>query len=258
TLPKNPLCASSVSKLALGLLLTAGCNTPSDPADSDTGEAIGLEGGFSLVFEDGGILDSHKATIEPVVRETISAVRELLSVNGVTIRVTVGTAFVIPEIGMGGRTNGPGEIQLVMSPDSAVLAQSLTTELFPLLAHEMHHVMRIRTAGFGSNLLEAMVTEGLADQFSIEVAAIEPPIWSRALSEDELQIWYAQAREHWFDESYNHDAWFFGTTGEIPRWAGYSIGFELTRLFLRANPGRRPSQLFGEPAASFIPADAGG
>jgi len=246
---------SWASSAAYGvLLMTLGCEGPSTPETSDEAPGIALEGGSRLVFADGGILDGERDAIVQVVRNTVSAVRRLMDVNGVTIRIETGTAYVISEIGLGGRTSPGGEILIVINPDSSVWPESLSTELFPLLAHEMHHVMRIRAVSYGSNLLEAMVTEGLADQFSIELAGIDSPIWSTALSADELEIWSERARAQWFDGGYSHDAWFFGTGGEIPRWAGYSIGFELTRVFLLANPERRPSQLFGHPASAFISA----
>jgi uncharacterized protein YjaZ len=238
-----------------GAFLTVwGCSSPSSPETPDDPPGIGLEGGSALVFEDGGLLDGERDEIVRVIQETVSAVRRLMDVTGVTIRVDAGTSYVIPEIGLGGRTNGTGEILIVVNPDSPAFPESLSAELFPLLAHEMHHVMRFRAAGFDSNLLGAMVTEGLADQFAIEVAGIDPPIWATALDAMELEIWSEQARAHWFDSPYNHDAWFFGTGGEIPRWAGYSIGFELTRVYLLANPDRPPSQLYGFAASAFIPA----
>jgi uncharacterized protein YjaZ len=238
------------------LLIPLGCSTPSSPRSSGSNaRALSLEGGASLVFEDGGALDVHRDAIETIVRETVSAVRALLpsSTSGLTIRVVSGTSSVIPEIGMGGFTTSTDEIQLTFQPGSAVLSAALPTELFPLLAHEMHHVARFRAIGHNDNLLGAMVSEGLADQFAIEVAGIGPPIWSTALTDAELATWSAIAREHWFDNPWNHDAWFFGADPNIPRWAGYSIGFDLTRSFLRAHPGRLPSELHGEPATSFIP-----
>jgi uncharacterized protein YjaZ len=242
----------SAGILLTGLLATAGCDAPSDSSGVDNLGAVALEGGNALVFEDGGRLDSHRPTIESVARDTVNAVRGLMPVTGVTIRVSAGTSYVIPEMGIGGRTNGPGDIQIVLNPDSAAMPRSLSTELFPMLAHEMHHAMRFRTVGYGQNLLEAMVTEGLADQFAIEVAGIDPPIWSMALSEAELEVWSKRAREEWFETPYDHDAWFFGTR-DIPRWTGYAIGFDMTRRFLLANPGRPASQLSAEPATSFIP-----
>jgi uncharacterized protein YjaZ len=238
-------------------LFPVGCSTPSSQDDShaNSGPAIGLEGGISLVFEDGGSLDAHRTTIERIVKDTVSAVRGLLPVNGVTIQILSGTASVIPEIGMGGFTASTDEIRLTFNPDSTVLPGTLPTELFPLLAHEMHHVARFRTIGYNTSLLDAMVTEGLADQFSVEIADIDPPMWSQALSAAELVTWTAIAREHWLEPTWNHDAWFFGADPSIPRWAGYSIGYEIARTFLSAHPDRRPSQLYGEPARAFLPPD---
>ena len=120
----------------------------------------------------------------------------------------------------------------------------------------MHHVARFRAGRFSSNLFEAMINEGLADHFSIEVAGTDPPIWSRALTAQQLATWSERARAQWFDSNYNHDAWFFGAAPPIPRWAGYSIGFDLVGQFLAADPSRRPSKLHAEPAASFIPASS--
>ena len=235
------------------LVLTASaCSTPSSTDTPPNPQAIALDGGSTLLFEDEGALDAHRDTIVGEVRETITAVRRILDVNGFTLRVDAGTSYVIPEIGLGGRTIGNGVILLVVDPGSSKIPDSIATELFPLLAHEMHHVARARTVGYGSNLLEAMVSEGLADQFAIEVAHIDPPMWSTALSAEEIEVWSKRAKEQWYDTGYSHDAWFFGAGGEIPRWAGYSIGFEMTGSFLEANPGRPPSRLFSEPAASFI------
>lgn len=229
-----------------------GCSTPSSTEPPDDSPGIALEGGNRLVFDDGGALDAHRDAIVGVVRDTVIAVRRLMDVNGVTIRMASGTSSVIPEIGLGGRTNGPREIVMTVNPDSARIPVSISTELFPLLAHEMHHAARFRSVGYGTNLLEAVISEGLADQFAIEVAGIDPPMWSTALSVEELEVWSARAKEQWYDSGYNHDAWFFGTGGQIPRWAGYSIGFEMTREFLLANPDRKPSQLFSQPASSFV------
>jgi uncharacterized protein YjaZ len=238
--------------IALATLAAFGCSTPSSTDEPDDRPAIALEGGSSLVFEDSGALDAHRDAIAGEAAGTVTAVRRLLDVNGVTIRARAGMEYVIPELGFGGRTTGPGEILLVFNPASGVLADSLAAELFPLLAHELHHVARIRTVGYGANLLEAMVSEGLADQFAIEVAGIEPPMWSTALSGEDLEVWSARAKEQWYDAGYSHDAWFYGAGGQIPRWAGYAIGFDMTRNFLIANPDRKPSQLFSEPAPSFI------
>jgi uncharacterized protein YjaZ len=232
---------------------TMACGSPTAPdRDLDLSDAVSLQGGSVLVFHNAASIAGQRATIERSVREALAAVRQRLQVDGVTIIVSAGTSDVIPEIGMGGRADG-GTVRLTFDPTSSVLPAALETELFPLLAHELHHVARSRSIGYGNTLLEAMVSEGLADQFAVEVAAVDPPIWSAALDDEEVATWLARAREQWLQPGYDHDAWFFGTAPPIPRWAGYAIGFELTRRFLDRNLSRSASDLYDEPATSFIP-----
>jgi hypothetical protein len=235
------------------LLAASACSGPSSSSDTaDVSSGIPLAGGSTLVFQDGGQLVAQRGTIEQIVKDTLEVVRSSIPLDGVTILVAAGNANLIPEIGFGGRSDA-GTIWMTFDPSSPLMARSLESELFPLLAHEMHHVARFRTAGNSRNLLEAMVTEGLADRFSVEVAGIDPPLWSSALEGDSLEMWSQRARDEWFNGSYNHDAWFFGAAPPIPRWAGYTIGFDIVGEFLGANPSRRPSDLYAEPGNSFIP-----
>ncbi len=240
--------------VAAAALLTA-CGSPTSPDGVDLSDSQPLEGGSTLVFQNATSIADQRAKIEQIVHETLAQVRSLMPLDGFTLIAGVGTANVIPEIGIGGRADA-GTVWMAFDPSSAAWPASLDTELAPLLAHEMHHVVRSRTAGYGDTLLEAMISEGLADQFAIELTGISPPLWSVALTPQELATWSANARPEWHSTSYNHAGWFFGTAPPIPRWAGYSIGFELTRQFLDANPGRLPSGLFAEPATSFIPPDS--
>lgn len=234
------------------IVATIGCDSPTAPDnDFDPTDGITLPGGGTLVFEGAARLAAHRPTIERVVRDTVAAVLERLPVDGVTVIARAGTSLVIPEIGIGGRADA-GTVRLAFDPDSPVLADALEQELFPLLAHELHHVARSRTVGYGNDLLGAMVSEGLADQFSVEIARSDPPLWSSALTDDELATWRARAREQWFDRGYDHDAWFFGTGGTIPRWAGYSIGFAIVGEYLATDPSRSAAGLFDQPATAFV------
>lgn len=128
----------------------------------------------------------------------------------------------------------------------------IRSELSPTLAHEIHHAMRRRAIGYGSTLLQAVVSEGLADQFSIEVSPDYDPPWTRALTEEELAIWIPEVLAR-STGSYSHPEWFFGS-GSVPYWTGYAVGFELVRLFLEGHPDHRASTLVGEPETSFVPA----
>lgn len=73
------------------------------------------------------------------------------------------------------------------------------------------------------------------------------------MTPDELDRWLPRVLAH-RTGPYDHGTWFYGTGPEIPRWTGYTVGFELVRLYLAENTGARASGLVGQPAISFVPA----
>lgn len=249
-----PLARALAVTALIAPVLACGGGSPTSPV-LDLSSAVALPGGSTLAFQDGGALDGQRDRIEAITRTTLAAVRESLNLDGVTIIAFAGSLTVIPEIGMGGRAD-TGTVRLTFDPDSPVLAATLETDLFPLLAHELHHVARFRALGFADHLLDAMVTEGLADHFAVEVSSAPPALWAVALRGAELDEWLSRASETWLSGNYKHDAWFFGT-GSIPRWAGYSVGYELVRRFLATNPSADAATLHDAPSTGFIPADSG-
>lgn len=239
--------------LCLMLLASAACGSSStDPLE----DAVPLPGRSTLVFQGATASSDQRPRIEQLVRDAVVEARTLLPLEGITVLVRYGSAGgLIPQFGFGGRANA-GTVTMTIDPDSPVWIESLDTEFFRVLAHELHHVARLRTAGFADNLLEAMVTEGLADQFMVELAGGGPPIWAAALTGAELDTWLTRAQEEWLEPDYNHAAWFFvGVQSPVPQWAGYAVGFEVTGRFLEAHPSQRASTVFAEPATSFIPAN---
>lgn len=64
--------------------------------------------------------------------------RALIPLDGITVVVLSDPSGAIPELGFGGRADA-GTVRLWFNPGSVVMARSLDTDLFPLLAHEMRH-----------------------------------------------------------------------------------------------------------------------
>jgi uncharacterized protein YjaZ len=139
---------------------------------------------------------------------------------------------------------------LAADPDNVNFENSLENEFFTTLGHELHHCMRWRTVGYGSTLLEALVTEGLACHFEIELRPGIIPFYATALEEEEISDLLAKAISSFSDTNYSHDEWFFGQNDAIPLHAGYTLGFELVSRYIRQQH-REASQLYDEPAESF-------
>jgi hypothetical protein len=240
----------------VSLILTAattGCSTVVGPSGCRSEGVVELGGGSCLVWADGGALQPHRSVIAAEVERTLSVVRPLLSVDPLEVRVQAGAVGAIPEIGMGGRAVKGETVLFTVNPHFPALDAALASNLLPVLAHELHHIARQQTVGYGADLLGAMVSEGLADRFSVQVTGGEPPIWTTTLTDAEVEEWLERARPHWFDAPYDHDAWFFGVGSDAPRWTGYAVGWEIVGRFLTAHPHRQPSDLVAEPSRSFVP-----
>lgn len=113
------------------------------------------------------------------------------------------------------------------------------------LAHELHHSARVVDGpGYGTTLRQAIVSEGLADVFSLEVYPDETkPPWVRALDDDEMCRWWTKAQDDFYlGRGYSHREWFFGA-GNVPRWAGYRLGFELVTDYLERHPDSSAARL---------------
>ena len=232
-------------------LLLVSCGS-SENLVSCSSSSIDIGFNSCLTFENENAFSEHITTIENVIRESLVLVNTKFNIEDLRIKVRANSLNAIQEIGIGGFNPNENEIIISIDPDFPNLSTSITLELGPLMAHEMHHAKRRRVIGYGSTLLGAVVSEGIADCFSMEVYAIDPPIWSTVFTEKELEEWIETASNDWDNTNYNHAKWFHGTTTEIPRWAGYSIGFKLIKTYLIAHPEQKASLLVAEPAGSFI------
>lgn len=148
-------------------------------------------------------------------------------------------------------------MRIGIDPEHEGLADAIDAHLPRILAHEFHHCARWRGPGYGRTLAEALVSEGLADHFDLEVhAGAQPYHWSVAVDGPELEAVWRLAGPQLWEPGYEHAFWFFNqNAGSIPFHAGYALGFRLVGSYLEANPSLRPSQLANISAEAVL-ADA--
>ena len=243
-----------IAFLILGTLsFKFGCSKSEDNQICDSLSMLLSANNICLTFEHNGLTNKQKNKIEAKISTGITNIDNLMSIDNLSIRIVDNPQLVISEIGIGGYNPNTQEVILAIDANFNDLDRTLEENLIPQLAHEVHHAKRRRSVGYGNTLLQAAVSEGLADHFSIEVTGINPPPWAVALTGTELQSWVDTASNTWNESSYDHNAWFLGTDQNIPKWAGYSIGFELVKNYLTDNPDKTPSNLHNEPANSFLP-----
>lgn len=219
--------------------------------------------GFGIHLEPTVVLWARDARVDirDVVRDAMTRIQSRLRGSPAAVYVQAGSFRVIPDVGIGGFTSPvSGEVKITMDQRSPVGLRRLLTVWLPLaMAHELHHSSRILDGpGYGVTLLEAMITEGGAEAFVRATFPDAPPVpWVRPLApEQEAAVWERARDELDVPETPGrHEQWFFGSR-DIPRWAGYRIGYAIARAYLDRHPDRSAADL-AEVSANEVLSESG-
>ena len=197
--------------------------------------------------------DEYEKEVNSAVAEALQKMESIFGVNDVLVKVEENPENTIPETGVGGFTPDSHTIFVYYDTSNTNLKDNLRGKIKSTVAHEFHHAIRNRSFSWKEDtLLGAMVTEGLADHFDIEVNGGGPKPWSVAFADREIEMVRKIAEQEFDSREYNHNEWFFGSEDKnIPKWAGYAIGFKLVGDYLQKT-GKKPSILASEPAETFL------
>lgn len=179
--------------------------------------------------------------IRAAAREAVARVGDLVDLPRFDLIVRAGPE-VIPEWGMGGRAPAPGLIEVVLSPDRFQPDLLLRT-----LVHEMHHLIRWDGPGYGRSLGEALISEGLAGHFVVQVLGGKPDPWD---STTPASAGIKRALNEWSRLDYDHSEWFFGKGG-MRKWTGYGLGYRLVSEYLTHAPDQDALTLVNARADNF-------
>jgi uncharacterized protein YjaZ len=184
--------------------------------------------------------------------EGLEQVEGKISLPDVDVVIADNPSAVIPETGVGGSAPNAHLLYISIDPEFLNLKDTLEYEIRSTLAHELHHTARWKAVGYGKTLLEAIVSEGLADHFDLEINGGAPKPWSISVEGEKLRELQERAQIEFNNDQYDHRAWFFGSEKEtIPRWSGYSLGFEIVRKYMEKS-GKSAAELTGTEAKNFV------
>ncbi len=235
------------------LFLSVGCGDSSSPSAAGP-SPVPVSSTTVTISDPNGLLTPHQDLINTLMDQALAQVRTAFpSFDPVRITVFADAQRSIPGYGIGGFALNGQTFEIAINPAFADLARILRERLAGTVAHEAHHVMRFRGPGYGTTLLESMISEGLADHFAVELLGVDLPPWSRAFAEEETETFLGLARPLFDSSSFDFDAWFFGTRSDLPRWVGYTLGYRLVEAYQSQNPGRSAAQLVNTPAQTFRP-----
>lgn len=206
----------------------------------------------SIRFQDpDSALTSRAPTVRAIIDSTLRRVMRLLPVTAVNVTVFADARRTIPGYGVGGYTPNANTMELYIDPAYSGLDTVLARRLAQTVAHEAHHAVRQRGPGYGRTLLEAMVTEGLADRFAAELLQLPANPWNNAFPVAQTGEFFDRARPELDSRSYDYRRW-FGAGGQgLPPSTAYTLGFRLVSAYIERNPGQNATTLVYAPARVF-------
>ncbi len=200
-----------------------------------------------------GRLGKYKNRITKIAKESVKIIGKKIPLPDVDIVFYDNPEGTIPHLGISGYAPNAHLVFVSLNPKFKKFERTINEETLRILAHELHHCIRWKAVGYGNTLFEAMITEGLADHFELEITNKEPQKWDMALTAKQFIIMKKKARKEYNNKKYNHWEWFLGSKARrIPKWTGYTLGFELVKEYLKKHPDKKPSQLFAVKAEKFV------
>ena len=204
------------------------------------------------ILDAAGKLNKYVNILEEIAKKSINETVNKIPVDNVNI-VFYDAKFRNTEgFGFGGYTLTNNLLMIPIDSKFESLEESVKKNLSRLIVHELYHCLRDYSFEGQPTLLESLINEGLADCFEIEISNEKPSLLDTALNENQLQKFNEQAKKEYNNKEYNHDAWFFGTTDDIPKWTGYTLGFFLVKNYLEKHPKEKPSTIYGLKAEEFV------
>ncbi|MBO1361603.1 hypothetical protein J2D73_17600 [Acetobacter sacchari] len=178
-----------------------------------------------------GNLDDYHTIMMDALQSAYTALSHHVQIPEIDVLIQRAVGHTIPELGISGRAYRASLFALSFDPDNPNLANSLLNgALARQIVHEVHHCLRMAGQGYGKTFGEALVSEGLAGRFVQHVLQSQPEPWEAAVPISILQAFMVK-KSALSDARYDHARWFFGR-GLIPRWFGYTLGYEIVGEWL--------------------------
>jgi len=191
----------------------------------------------SVILESArGLRKQKMEHLQDVINTHARKAGKLLDIDLLNITVHF-SQDVIPETGEAGYASGKDWIRITIDPTRKVKElQKIINDIIPATVyHEANHIAREKYTGESENLLEAIISEGLADVFAEECWHKFKAPWG-AYQQKKIQPFLKSLKNEKNDKKYSHGDWFFGT-GKRPRWLGYKLGNYIVHSAKNNNPG---------------------
>ena len=175
------------------------------------------------ILNSAGTLSKYSKMIEQAFETSLELPPTGFINQGIDVIFQDLASWAVPELGIVGHTYSGHIIHISLDPKHEIKKSDIVSTL----VHEFHHAVRWQKIGFGTTLGDLIINEGLACLFEQELTG-EAPIYTRVKVSDSNA---SKIALELMNDKYDRGAWFFGTNKNIPRWFGYSYGYNLCKVY---------------------------
>lgn len=140
--------------------------------------------------------------------------------------------FVIPKLGIGGSAIGKSCIEVKIDFSRKDLRKIIEVELPSTIYHELAHLVREDSVGYGNTLLDSFASEGISCFVEKSILPNRKIPYIQKIK-NEHNLW-DKAKKLLGKTKYNYSEWFFGS-GKLPNWTGYRLGYLIVEGFAKGN-----------------------
>jgi len=193
-------------------------------------------------------LGKFKREIKRVTKETLKKINNLVKVPECAFVFLDLPYRCIKGFGSGGETLTKNLVLIYLNPLFLKFKEQTIKKEIPLtIAHEFVHILRGGKYNYGpATLLDDIISEGLADNFSEEICGQNKNLtpWAYALSQKKIKFYLNRAKKYFKSKDYNlRMAWLMGDKKlKISKWTGYSLGFYLIKEYLKLT-NKKPHEI---------------
>lgn len=159
--------------------------------------------------------------------------------------------ILIPEDGVGGRTIASDFIEFAINEEKAT--EGLVAEM---MVHELCHAARWgKNDEWIDSLFDGLISEGIATYFEAEFVkeAEEKAFFIKTVlerSNEENEEILGKLRDKLNSNDYDYNVIFYNGNEDLPRWAGYSLGYYLVKRYLEKT-GKTIEEAFADKYDEF-------
>jgi len=180
-----------------------------------------------------GKLSNHTSLIENKIQYSLDRIKDYFAIDCIDITVTPYHKGDESPSGIGGYSLSPHRVELLMDCDREDLDKVIENELPAVLAHEIHHSIRISLGIPSETLGQQIVTEGMACHFEVLVTEGKVPSLFESIKDHDWRVLLEQMSPVINKKNQSVNKYFLGSTPDVfPKYAGYWVGFNLISRYL--------------------------